>query len=387
MKIAVPRQSRDGETRVALVPQVIKRLVGAGLEVLVEAGAGHGSSISDEACRQAGARVVGGAGSVAADLWTQADVVLVVQPPQLDQAGLLKPGAVLAGLLSPLTNPQLVRVLQERGVTAFAMEFLPRISRAQSMDVLSSQANLAGYKAVILAADHCPKIFPMMMTAAGTLAPARVFVLGAGVAGLQAIATAVRLGAVVEAYDVRPATREQVQSLGARFVELPLTTQQTQTAGGYAHELSEEQKRQQAQLMAKHVIGADAVITTAAVFGKAPPMLIPADVAAQMSPGSVIVDLAADPHAERGNCQLTRPGQVYTFDGAAGGVTIIGTLNLPRLVPVHASFAFANNMQAFLKEIVAEGQVRLNLEDEIQNGACIVHEGQVRNELVQRTLT
>lgn len=389
MKVLVPRQTESGETRTALVPAAAKKLTQQGLTVLVEAGAGAGSHHADEAYRQAGATVLDEAAT--AQAWSDADIVLTVQPPTDELAGRMKPGAVLAGVLSPLKRKDLVRTLAQRQVTSFAMEFVPRISRAQSMDVLSSQANIGGYKAVILAADYCPKLFPMMITAAGTIAPSKVFVIGAGVAGLQAIATARRLGAVVEAYDVRPAVKEQVQSLGARFVELPLDTADAATAGGYAKEQTDEQRRKQAELMARHVIASDAVIATAAVFGKAPPMLIPDAVVAQMSSGSVLVDLAADPDAGRGNCQATRPGQTYVTDQ---GVTIVGTLNLPGLMPVHASQVYAANMLAFLKEIVpppakgatTQAELKLNLDDEIQKGALITHAGQIASEMVRTAL-
>lgn len=381
MKISVPNQNRDGETRVALVPQVVKRLAGNGNTVAVEAGAGVSSGITDDAFREAGATIIASQGDATADIW-DGDIVLTVRPPTAAQAQAMKENAILAGVLAPLANRDLVETLKARQITSFAMEFVPRISRAQSMDVLSSQANIGGYKAVIIAADHCPKLFPMMITAAGTLAPARVFIIGVGVAGLQAIATAKRLGAIVEAYDVRPATKEQVQSLGARFVELPMTSAEAETAGGYAKEQTDEDRKKQADLMAKHVTGADVVITTAAVFGKAPPMLIPGDVVKNMQPGSVLVDMAADPAAGRGNCELTKPGQTYTTED---NVTLVGTLNLPSLVPAHASQAYANNMQAFLKEIVdKEGNLSLNLDDEIQKGACITHTGEIRNELVAK---
>lgn len=380
MKIGVPNQAQDGEQRAALVPAVVKRLVGQGSEVVVQAGAGALAGASDQAYRDAGATIVDGESAI----WAEADVVLTVRPPTLEQARQVKQGAIVAGVLAPLANVDVVRTLKERGATSFSMEFVPRISRAQAMDVLSSQANIGGYKAVIMGAEHCPKMFPMMITAAGTLAPARVFIIGVGVAGLQAIATAKRLGAVVEAYDVRPATKEQVQSLGARFVELPMTSAAAEAAGGYAKEQTEEQRQQQAELMAKHVISADVVVTTAAVFGKQPPMLVPSGVVAKMQAGSVLVDMAADPSANRGNCESTRPGFTYTTDN---GVTIIGTLNLPSLVPAHASLAYANNMQSFIKELLnKEGQLNLNLDDEIQNGACITHAGEIRNDLVKQKL-
>ncbi len=396
MKIGVPNETRDGETRVALVPAVVKKLASDQVQVMVEAGAGHRAGAPDKEYEEVGATIVPSAqaepastGSVTANLWGQADVILTVTPPTVEQVREMKRGAMLIGSLAPLAHPELVGALREAGVTALATEFIPRISRAQAMDTLSSQANIAGYKAVILGADHCAKMFPMMITAAGTLRPARVFVLGAGVAGLQAIATAKRLGAIVEAYDVRPATKEQVQSLEARFVELPAEQksegdQQAETAGGYAKEQSAEQQKKQAALMAKHVTGADVVICTAAVFGKAPPLLVPGDVAKQMHPGTVLVDMAAAPEHGRGNCELTKPGEVITTDH---GAAIVGLLNLPARVPNHASLAYANNMQALLKTLIEEGQIKLDLEDQVHAGACIVHDGEVRNEMVKEAVS
>ncbi|MEE9211495.1 MAG: Re/Si-specific NAD(P)(+) transhydrogenase subunit alpha [Phycisphaeraceae bacterium] len=381
MKIAVVKQTSEGERRAALVPATVKKLVGQGVQVLVEAGAGLGALHDDSAYEQAGAQIVNS--DEPARLLDEADVVVTLHPPTRAQVAAFKDGAVLIGMLAPLANLDIIRALAERGVTAFSMEFVPRISRAQAMDVLSSQANIGGYKAVMLAAEHCPKMFPMMITAAGTLAPARVFVIGAGVAGLQAIATAKRLGAIVEAFDVRAVTKEQVQSLGARFVELPTAQQDDAEAGGYAKEQTEAERRQQQELMVKHVIGADCVIATAAVFGKTPPMLIRADVVSQMRAGSVIVDLAADPAAGRGNCELTQPGKTVTTDH---GVTVVGLTNLPALVPVHASQVYANNMLAFLKELVADGDLKLDLQDEIQKGAVITYAGKVVNEMVSNAM-
>lgn len=380
MKIAVPRQTDSGETRVALTPAVVKKLTGRKVDVAVQAGAGIGAHHDDAAYAAAGAAIVNGD---AAGLWSSADVVVVTQPPTVEQASQLREGAVVLGLLAPLKGAALIRTLAGRKVTAFSAEFIPRITRAQSMDVLSSQANMAGYKAVLLAAAQSPRMFPMMITAAGTISPAKVFVLGAGVAGLQAIATARRLGAVVEAFDVRAAVEEQVKSLGARFVKLPLPAQDAATAGGYAKELSDEDRRKQAELMAKHVIAADCVIATAAVFGKAPPLLIPNHVVAQMKGGSVVIDLAADPDAGRGNCEATKPGQRYVTER---GVIIDGTLNLPATLSVDASQAYANNMLAFLDGLVKDGQMALNLDDEIQKGACITHGGEVVNELVRKAM-
>ena len=378
MKLAVPKQAELGETRVALTAQVVKKLVGMGVEVVVESGAGEGAHVSDAAFSDVGATVVPSEGDAPPPVWAEADVVTVINPPDEAQIGQMKEGAVLVGMLAPFQNPELMRKLTERKITAVSLEFIPRISRAQAMDVLSSQANIGGYKAVLLGADHCAKMFPMMITAAGTLAPAKVFIIGVGVAGLQAIATAKRLGAIVEAYDVRPATKEQVQSLGARFVELPMQTADAETEGGYAKEQSEEQQRKQTELMTKHIVGADVVVTTAAVFGKAPPMLIPADVVGKMPRGGVIVDLAANPDHGRGNCELTKPGEVYQTDN---GVTIVGTLNLPSLLPVHASQAYANNVFNLLKELIVEGELKINLEDEVQAGGIITHAGELRKEL------
>lgn len=378
MRIAVPRPTDSEETRAPLIPAVIKKIASDDVQIVVQTGVGVKSGVEDQAYIDAGAQVVGDEAND--ELWSDADVLACITPPTPEQAGRMKQGSVLLGLCAPLVNMDLVRTCCDKGVTMFSLEFLPRTTRAQSMDVLSSQANLGGYKAVLLGADQCPKMFPMMMTAAGTLAPAKVLVIGAGVAGLQAIATAKRLGAIVEAYDIRAATKEQVQSLGGRFVELPGAAQDDKDSGGYAKEQTEEQRQQQAELMAKHVIGADVVVATAAVFGKAPPLLVPADVVEKMKRGSVIVDMAADPFASRGNCEATRPGETYTTDQ---GVTIVGLTNLPRLLPVHASQAYANNVQSFLKEIVKDNQVQLNLEDEIQKGAAITHAGEVVNALVK----
>lgn len=376
MKISVPKQDQQGETRVPVVPAVVKKLAALGADVLVDAGAGVGSHHTDTAYTAAGATVLAGDQSA----WEQGDIVVTIHPPTPEQAAKLKEGSVLIGMLSPLRHPKVVDALVARGVTSFAMEFVPRISRAQPMDALSSQANVGGYMAAVLAAGACPKMFPMMITAAGTLAPSKVFVIGAGVAGLQAIATAKRLGAVVEAYDVRPVVKEQVQSVGGRFVELPTTKQDAQTAGGYARQQTDDDRRRQVELMAKHVIGADAVITTAAIFGKAPPMLIPGDLVVQMKPGSVIVDLAADAQAGRGNCEVTKPRQRYTTEN---GVVIEGSDNLPAMAPVHSSQLYANNIIAFLKEILpGEGKLELNLEDEIQKTSLITHQGRIVHTLV-----
>lgn len=378
MKIGVPNQTSDRERRVALAPAVVKRLTAAGLTVLVQDGAGRGAHHSDEEYRAAGAEITGDENAI----WS-ADVVVTVQPPTVDHCSKMRRGAVFAGVLDPIDHHDAVAALSGNHVTAFAMEFIPRTTRAQAMDILSSQANMGGYKAVLLAANHSAKMFPLMMTAAGTVAPAKVFVIGAGVAGLQAIATAKRLGAVVEAFDIRPAVEEQIKSLGARFVKIDLGAEDAETAGGYAKELTPEQRQKQTELMQNHIIGADCVITTAAVFGKAPPMLIPQAVVEKMQPGSIIIDLAADEDAGRGNCELTKPGECYTTER---GVIIDGSLNLPSALAIDASAAFANNMHAFLKEFIADGELKLNLTEEIQNGALITHDGHVYNTLVRERM-
>jgi NAD(P) transhydrogenase subunit alpha len=356
-----------GERRVAIVPDVAKRLKDLGLEVMVESGAGAAAGIPDEAYRGAGADVVAGPGSVLGS----ADVILKVQPPSIDEVRQLRSRSVLISFLQPATQAAVVEALAKQGVTAFAMELLPRISRAQSMDALSSQASLAGYKSVLMAANQLGKFFPMLMTAAGTIAPARVLVLGAGVAGLQAIATARRLGAVVEAYDVRPAVKEEVQSLGARFVELELKAEEGQ--GGYAGEQSEDFLRRQRELLDERVAAADVVITTAAIPGRRAPVLVTADMVKAMRPGSVIVDLAAE---TGGNVELTSPGKVVEV----GGVRIDGTLNIPSTVPLHASQLYSRNVANLLQHLLKDGQVQVDFEDEITRGSCVTYQGEVVHE-------
>jgi NAD(P) transhydrogenase subunit alpha len=386
MKIMIPNQVHANEARAAVSPGAVKKLQALGVDVMIASGAGVGAYHSDAEYEAAGAKIAADDGALQA-IWAEGDVVLVLQTPELEQVQAMRQGAVLIGMLAPQANLDVIKTLADKQVTTFAMEFVPRISRAQAMDVLSSQASIGGYVAVVRAAAACPKIFPMMMTAAGTIAPAKVFVIGAGVAGLQAIATAKRLGARVEAYDVRPVVKEQVQSLGARFVELPVAAEDAETAGGYAKEQTDEQRQQQAELMAKHVIGADVVITTAAIFGKAPPLLIPQDVVAKMKAGAVLIDLAADPTSGRGNCQATKPGETITTDN---GVIIDGTLNLAGKTPTDATQMYAANMLAFLKEIVDtsadQPQLKLDVEDDIQKGAMITHDGKVVNEMIATAL-
>ncbi len=373
MKIFVPNESASGETRVALVPQAIKRLGLPGVEIVVESQAGMAASHSDDAYRAVGAKI--------ATAWADADIVLVVGPPGEGEIRQMRSGSILAGMLSPYRNANLIAVAAKQGITALTLEYLPRITRGQAMDVLSSQANIAGYKAVIMAAECVPKILPMLMTAAGTLQPAKVLVIGAGVAGLQAIATAHRLGVLVSAYDVRPAVKEQVQSLGAKFVELPLETSTAQDAGGYARELSPEQQQKQRELLARVVIDSDIVITTAAVPGKPAPKLIPADVVAQMQIGAVIVDLAAE---TGGNCEATEPGKTVRKNN----VTIIGITNVAGTVPFHASQVYAQNLANLLKLILTtKGEVKIDTSDEIIAGILLCQGGQVVHPRMKELLT
>ena len=355
MKVGVPRERAAGERRVALVPDVIARLVAGGFDVLVEPDAGAAASIPDGAYQEAGARI-------APDPFGESDLVAKVQKPAEDELSRLREGQVLIGFLQPLTDPDGIRRLSERGVTGFAMESIPRITRAQPMDALSSQATVSGYKATLIAAERLPRFFPMLMTAAGTVAPAKVLVLGAGVAGLQAVATARRLGAVVTGFDVRPVVREQIESLGANWLDLGVVGEET--AGGYAQELSEdEQLRQQEELEAR-LPEFDVVITTALIPGRAAPRLIPANAVDAMRPGSVIVDLAAE---AGGNCELTEPGEEVT----RGGVTIVGLTNLPSSMPYHASQLYARNVAALLQHLAPEGELALDFDDEITAGACV----------------
>ena len=374
MKVAVPKELTHDEHRVALVPDTVTRLIAAKLDVAVQAGAGAGAFIPDEAYQQAGARVV----THAADLLADAGAVLKVQAPMPSEVELLARDAVLISFLQPATQADIVKALARRGVTAFSLELLPRISRAQSMDALSSQASASGYKAVLIAAERLGKFFPMMMTAAGTVAPSRVLVMGAGVAGLQAIATARRLGAVVSAYDVRPAVKEEVQSLGATFIELPLETQEGE--GGYAREQSEEFLRKQRQLIGEHVAKSDVVITTAAVPGRRAPLLVSGDMVRGMRPGSVIVDLAAE---TGGNVELTKPGEEIEVDG----VTIVGTRNIPSTMPLTTSQLFARNVANLLLHLVKDGAINLDFSDEITKGACVTHAGEIVNERAKQVVT
>jgi len=378
MKIAVAREIEVGERRVALIPDTVSRLTKQGLDVLVEAGAGESAYISDADYEAAGARII----SDTAQLWGEADVMLKVSPP-CDRDGqpeihALREGATLIGFLNPLGKPEGIQALAQRQITAFSMEMIPRTSRAQSMDALSSQASVAGYKAALMAASALPKYFPMLTTAAGTMRPAKVFIIGAGVAGLQAIATARRLGSVVEAFDIRPAVKEEVQSLGAKFVEVTFD-EETVAEGGYARDVSEAAKQRSREVLTEHLSQADAVITTAQVPGKTAPLLVTAEMIAQMKPGSVIVDLAAD---QGGNCAYTEAGR----NVVQNGVTIMGPINLPATVPVHASQMYAKNLLTLLNHLVKDGELQLNFEDDITSAACVTHNGEIRSDRVQAAL-
>jgi NAD(P) transhydrogenase subunit alpha len=373
VKVAVVKEIAPGESRVALVPDTVTKLTAAGMTVQVETGAGERAFFTDPAYQEAGAGIAPDAATVCGN----AEAVVKVQRPLAGADGrhevdLLAPGTVLLSFLQPLADPQLVQRLAARRVTSFSLDLLPRISRAQSMDALSSQSTVAGYKAALLAANALGRFFPMLMTAAGTVVPAKVLVLGAGVAGLQAIATARRLGAVVQAYDVRPAVKEEVQSLGATFVELPLEVRDAQDAGGYAKQQSEEVVARQRELLSRHVREADVVIATAVIPGKRAPVLVTEDMVDGMRPGSIIVDLAAE---TGGNCALTRAGEVV----ARHGILIHGLVNIASSMPIHASQLFSKNVASFLALLVRDGKLNLNFDDEILRSACVTHAGEIRH--------
>src|SRR5436305_2257949 len=355
MRLGIPKESAPGEHRVALVPETVGRL-GDGIDVIVETGAGDAAGYPDAAYGEAGAEI--------GDPWS-AEVVAKVATPSADEAVQLRGGQVLIGFLQPLTDAAGIERLATAGVHAFALESIPRITRAQPMDALSSQATVSGYKAALVAAERLPRFLPMLMTAAGTIPPAKVLVLGAGVAGLQALATARRLGAVVSAFDVRPAVREQVESLGATFLDLGVLGEETE--GGYARELTEEEQRRQQDALEGRIPEYDVVITTALVPGRAAPRLIPADAVAGMRPGSVIVDLAAE---AGGNCELTQPGEIVEREG----VTIVGVTNVPSTMPYHASQLYARNVSALLQHLAPDGRLSLDWDDEITAGACVTRE-------------
>ena len=374
MQIGVPRETAERERRVALVPEIAGKLVqapgeegGEAVEVLVERGAGEGALIPDSLYEQAGARLVDDAASALAT-----DVVVKVAPPSEEEIGLLAAGSVLVGFLQPLTNPDGVRALAQARVTAFALEAIPRISRAQSMDALSSQSNVAGYRAALIGAQELGRFYPMLMTAAGTIRPATVLVLGAGVAGLQAIATARRLGAVVQGFDVRSAVKEQVESLGAHFLEFDLGGD-LEGAGGYARELTPEQQARQQELMAEAIGKVDVVITTALVPGRRAPILVTAKAVEGMKPGAVVVDLAGE---AGGNCELSEPGETIVRHG----VKILAPLNVPSTMAEHASQLYARNIQALLGLMIDGGRLKLDFDDEVIAGSCITRDGEIVHE-------
>jgi NAD(P) transhydrogenase subunit alpha len=367
MRLGVPKETASGEQRVALVPEVVAKCKGKGIDVLVQRGAGEGALLPDDAYAQAGAQLT----DSPAEVWAS-DIVVKIAPPSAEEIGMLGEDSILIGFLAPLTSPQTTNALVAAKATAFAMESIPRISRAQSMDALSSQSNIAGYKAALLGAEHMGRFYPMLMTAAGTIPPAKVLVLGAGVAGLQALATAKRLGARTTGYDVRPEVAEQVQSLGAQWLDLGV---EAVGEGGYARELTEQERAQQQQALTDAIKGFDVVITTALVPGRPAPKLVTEEAVQGMKPGSVIVDLAGE---SGGNCELTEPGEVVVKHD----VKIVSPLNLPATMAEHSSQLFARNVQALLDLLVETGDggsaaLKLDFEDEIVAGACVVRDGEI----------
>jgi NAD(P) transhydrogenase subunit alpha len=372
MIISIPKETIPGERRVALVPELVPRLAQSGMDVLVQHEAGTEAGFPDSAYLEKGAHLE-------PEVFSTADVLLKVQPPTLQEAARLKEGTIIIGLLQPYSHPSEIQTMAERGLTSFAMEFMPRISRAQPMDALSAMSTVAGYKAVLLAASHLPKFFPLLMTAAGTVTPARVLIVGAGVAGLQAIGTAKRLGAVVEAYDTRPVVKEQVESLGAKFVELALETSGSERKDGYAAAQSEAFYQNQQQLMTQCIESADVVITTALVPGQRAPVLITEAMVQRMRPGSVVVDLASE---QGGNCALTEPGREVTKHG----VLIIGAMNLPATVPYHASQMYAKTVTSFLTHLLQDGSIHLDLNDELTRGPLVTYQGKILHDGVKALL-
>lgn len=372
MLVGVPREIVPGERRVACVPELLPKLLKAGLEVYIQDGAGTAAGFPDQAYRDKG-------GSIEPNVLKRADIVLKVQPPSSEEIAVLREGAVLISFLQPYSNKQEIELLARRRVTAFSMELMPRISRAQSMDALSAMSTIAGYKAVLLAAARLHKFFPLLMTAAGTVTPAKVLVIGAGVAGLQAIGTARRLGAVVASYDTRPPVKEQVESLGGKFIDLGLETAGAEDAAGYARVQTDEFYRRQREALKPHLAAADVVITTALVPGQPAPRLITEDMVHVMQPGSVIVDLAAE---QGGNCSLTVPGQ----ETVVHGVVIIGPLNLPSTLPYHASLMYSRTVCSYLLHLLKDGKVHLDLSDELTRGPLVTHQGEIIHEVARATV-
>jgi proton-translocating NAD(P)+ transhydrogenase subunit alpha len=372
MIVSVPKETAPGEQRVALVPDLIPRLTKAGLDVVVQSGAGRAAGFFDAAYEGKGARLE-------AEVFAKAGVLLKVQPPTIDEIGRMNEDSILISFLQPYTNATVIKALAARKITAFSMELMPRITRAQSMDALSAMSTIAGYKAVLIAASRLPKFFPLLMTAAGTIMPARVFVIGAGVAGLQAIGTARRLGAIVEAYDTRPAVKEQVESLGAKFAELGLASKDAEDKSGYARAQSEEFYKTQQEVMSKYVAAADVVIPTALVPGQPAPILITEEMVHGMRPGSVIVDLAAE---QGGNCVLTKPGQEIVRHG----VFIIGPMNLPSTVPFQGSEMYARTVTSYLLHLLEDGTPHLDLNDELTRGPLVTYQGEILHEVIKAKL-
>ncbi len=377
MIIGVTKETFPGERRVALVPASVSKLKKLGVDVSIEAHAGEASGFLDQEYEKAGAKIVADRSEIIQSAGILLQVRAAVANPELGKSDLdqIKSGQVLIAQCDPLSDPEMMKELASKQALIFALELVPRITRAQSMDVLSSMATIAGYKSVLLAASHSPQMFPMMMTAAGTLAPARVFILGVGVAGLQAIATAKRLGAVVSAYDVRPAVKEQVESLGSKFIEMDLGTGEGE--GGYAREMDEEFYRKQRELMLEVIAETDVIITTAAIPGKKAPILVTEDMVKVMPPGGVIVDLAAE---RGGNCELTKAGEVIV----AHDITIVGPLNIPSDIPRHASQMYSNNVTTFLKPLIKEGVLEIDFKDEIVAGTLVTHNGEVVHPLCRK---
>ncbi|NMF87798.1 NAD(P) transhydrogenase subunit alpha [Aromatoleum petrolei] len=368
--IGVPAEANAGERRLSVVPDVVKRYLGLGAKVVIQAGAGMPAHLRDDMFADVQFASSG------VEVCAEADAMLCVQPPSAELIAAMKPGAVLLGMLQPWSSAERARQLMEKQITSFALELLPRITRSQSMDVLSSQAAVAGYECALIAADHSPKFFPMLTYAAGTIRPAKVLVIGAGVAGLQAIATARRIGAMVEAYDVRPETREQIESLGAKFVDTGVSAAGT---GGYARELTDEEKAKQAERLAKAVAQSDALITTAAIPGKKAPKIITADMVARMKPGAVVVDMAAD---SGGNVEGTVAGEKTWV----GDVLVIGPTNIASRMPVHASEMYAKNLFNFISPFIKDGELVLDWEDEVMAGCCLTHAGELRHAGVKQVL-
>lgn len=373
MIVSVPKETIPNETRVALTPDIVKRLASSGVTARVETGAGEAAWFSDDQYRDAGAQVE------PHDAIWNGEFIVKVNPPTRAEVDTLASGAVLVAMLQPLVNLDLISRLAERNVTTFSLDALPRITRAQSMDALSSMSTIAGYKAVLLAAASLGKFFPMLVTAAGTIIPARVLVLGAGVAGLQAIATARRLGAVVSAFDVRPVVKEQVESLGATFIAAEAISEEAAGAGGYAKQLSDEQHERELQLIHDNIKDMDAVITTALIPGKRAPILITEQMVQDMKPGSVVIDLAAE---MGGNCAVTKPGE----EVVEHGITVIGPVNLAATMPAHASQMYAKNMATFLAHLAKDGELHLDFEDEITTGTCITRDSKVVHEATRNAL-